>query len=314
MEIESLKTFQCVARIGSISKAADELFLSISTVTSRIKGLEEELGKSLFHRAGRRIELTEEGLEFLHCVDRFIEMLAAGRKKMRDWKQRHTGELCLAVNTTLANYIFPLLLFRFKKEYPHIRIKMMAGTNQEVIKLVHQGTATLGIVDGGIEEEGMKKVDWFINQMVPVIPARHPLAKLKRLHIRDFLSYPMVAYTSSKQEEQLLIRAYERAGFKPSAMLHLANIEMVKKLMEEVDALAFLPLISIREEISEGKLVEVSIQPPVMMRRQVQFAYRSNIEDSLSLDVFIAFSRSFDTGFLTWKPEEKKPMGVQSSG
>lgn len=115
LEIDLLKTFQRVATCGSITKAADDLYLSVSTVTGRIKVLEEEVGKPLFLRIGRKIELTEAGARFLNNVERFIDILQQGQNKIQVPGNTHAGDLNLAVTPIAASYLLPQLLKRFRE-------------------------------------------------------------------------------------------------------------------------------------------------------------------------------------------------------
>lgn len=133
LEIALLKTFQRVAESGSISKTADEMYLSVSTITWRIKSLEEEIGVQLFIRTGRRIELTDAGAAFIKHVERFIDLIEEGRSRIHSKCQSIAGDLSgdlhIAATPLFTSYILPGLFKRFREKYPMVRLKLSACSN-----------------------------------------------------------------------------------------------------------------------------------------------------------------------------------------
>jgi DNA-binding transcriptional LysR family regulator len=290
LETDILRTFQSVAKLGSISKTADNMYLSVSTVTGRIKTLEEQLGKQLFLREGRRIQLSEEGYQFLSYVERSLEILEDAQEKLHRWSETHTGVLNLAVNTTIANYIIPKLLVRFREVYPDIHIKLYSTTNEIVMQKVNQGEVELGIIDGMMEEEGMSLKPWFTDQILPVVHEHHPLFRKCTVCASELQDSSFLGYSADKQEEEKLFRWLEMANIHPNRIMEISHIEVLKKLMEVLDTVSFLPRFSILQELAEGNFGLLHLHPALVLQRQNHFIYRQNLDISLSCKTFMEFS------------------------
>ena len=87
MDTQSLKTFLVLAKLQNFTKTADELFVAQSTVTNRIAELEIEVGKPLFFRNKRRVELTEEGEQFYHYAKRILALTEEGIRNINAMEQ-----------------------------------------------------------------------------------------------------------------------------------------------------------------------------------------------------------------------------------
>ena len=107
--LRQLQVFEVIYRLGSFTRAAEELFLTQPTVSMQIKKLTESIGLPLFEHVGRRVEPTEAGSELYEACRRVFESLSNFEMKVADLKGLKRGRLRLAVVTT-AKYMAPELL------------------------------------------------------------------------------------------------------------------------------------------------------------------------------------------------------------
>ena len=118
MNIDHLKTFQEVVRLGSFSEVAKKLDISQPAVSFQIQRLEQELGIRLIDRSQRAIKLTSAGRRILH----FAESVEIEREQLRhDLEQMRediSGDLLIAASTIPGEYLLPPLLAKYKKQYP----------------------------------------------------------------------------------------------------------------------------------------------------------------------------------------------------
>jgi DNA-binding transcriptional LysR family regulator len=293
MEIDLLKTFQRVATLGSITKAADDLYLSVSTVTGRIKALEVELGKELFHRTGRRIELTDEGFQFLNYVDRFISILQEGQKKIKLSRDTHTGELSIAVTPIVASYLLPKLIRSFRMKYSQIHLRIVACPNYQVIDKVNSGQAELGIVHHFVDEGGLTSRKWFNDDLIVVLPAGHPLTERPFLQPEHLKGYPILGFPNHLQQWEAVQQWFNDADVVPNVIMELGHVETLKRLLIEFEAISFLPRISVIEEIEKGLLKTVPLTPSIHIKWEMEFVYRHNLQLSLAVNTFLDFASHY---------------------
>jgi len=113
--LRQLQVFEAIVRLGSFTRAAEELFLTQPTVSMQIKKLADSLGLALFEHVGRNVRPTEAGLELYEACRKIFETLANLEMKMADLKGIRRGRLRLGVITT-AKYFAPEVLGEFNEK------------------------------------------------------------------------------------------------------------------------------------------------------------------------------------------------------
>lgn len=291
MDIDTLTTFRKVASVGSISKAAAELYVAIGTVTGRIRMLEKELGKPLFVRAGRKISLTDDGEQFLKYVDHFLTILELGEQQMNQLRESHTGQLDIAVSEMAANYILPELLTQFKTTYPQIQLHFIILPDYLVVDKVMGGKVELGVVDQSFS--GLASRLWYSNRMVPVVFADHPLLQLEKVSPDQLKQYPLVSYSARTQEEEKLKQWLAEHGDRRQPAIRIQHLETLKLMLPKLRAITFIPHISILTEEAQGDLSTLSMKERPRIGWDTSFIHRPNLQLSLAAKTFLSFSEKY---------------------
>ena len=140
------QTFYYVAKLQSISLAAEKLFISQPAVSQVIKQLERALGCPLFIRTSRGMQLTAEGQTLYDFVETGVDQIKLGEHKLKQLLNLEGGELRIgASDMTLQFYLLPHLE-KFHKQYPAIKINVTNGPTPETIRLLKDGKIDFGIV------------------------------------------------------------------------------------------------------------------------------------------------------------------------
>ena len=292
MEIEVLKTFQKVVEYRSISKAADAMYLSVSTVTSRIKTLENQLGVELFFRTGRRLDISPDGMRFVNYVERFFNILDEGREKLTQSSNQYCGELKVAVSSNLTNYIFPKLLKQFRIMYPQIKLQIILSSNYKLVDRISNGHMELGVANHYVNEGGLISELWFKDSIVPVLPPKHPLRSVNIVTPKDIASYPFIGYESHTRKWRVIKNWFESANVKPNVVIGVSEVGLVKKFLPKINGISFLPFISVKSEIVDGEFYMCETDPPIPPRETV-FVYKKNHDLSQAARVFIDFAINY---------------------
>ena len=127
--LRQLQVFEAVARLGSFTRAAEELYLAQPTVSIQLKKLAETIGAPLFEQVGIRVQMTDTGREVYAACQEVFGTLANLEMKVADIKGLRRGHLRLAVITS-AKYLAPYLLGRFCQMHPGIDV-VLKVTNRE---------------------------------------------------------------------------------------------------------------------------------------------------------------------------------------
>jgi len=140
------QTFYYVAKLGSVSLAAEKLFISQPAVSQSIKQLELHIGCKLFVRTSKGVQLTAEGEALFYYIEPGVESIKLGERKLKELLELERGELRIgASDMTLQFYLLPYLE-EYHKRHPSIKISVTNGPTPETIELLNLGKIDFGVV------------------------------------------------------------------------------------------------------------------------------------------------------------------------
>lgn len=150
MDSSDLRVFESVARLGGMSRAAEELHTVQSNVTARVRALEEELGAPLFHRHSRGVTLTPAGQRLMPYAERVRHLLTDARRAFQDAGQPSGGLTIGSLETTAALRLSHHLT-AYASAYPEVDLVLRTGTTceliQDVLERRLEGAFVCGPVD-----------------------------------------------------------------------------------------------------------------------------------------------------------------------
>ena len=138
MDTQSLKTFVVLARLRNFTKTADELFVAQSTVTNRITELETEVGKPLFFRNKRRVELTEEGEQFQQYAKRILVLTEEGIGSINAMEQ-YKEKLHIGTTNTIYECFLDSVIKSYMKTHQDTAVKVTISHSVELIQSLQDG-------------------------------------------------------------------------------------------------------------------------------------------------------------------------------
>lgn len=146
MEIRVLQYFLAIARMESISKAADYLHITQPTLSRQIKELEDELGKTLFIRGNRKITLTDEGMYFRKRAEEIINLVEKTEAEMAGSNDVLSGEIYIGGGETEGMRLVAKAIKRVQEEQPLIKFHLVSGNAQDVTDRLDKGIIDFGFL------------------------------------------------------------------------------------------------------------------------------------------------------------------------
>jgi DNA-binding transcriptional LysR family regulator len=192
MTLDQLRVFVAVAEHEHMTRAAAALNLTQSAVSGAIQALERRHQISLFHRVGRRIELSPDGRIFLEEARGVLRGAQNAELTLLDLAGLKRGVLNLHASQTICGYWLPQHLVRFRKRYPHIEVRLSIGNTAQVAAAINAGTAELGFIEGHVDEPGLDSELIDEDQLVVVVGASHPWVSRRRIAADHLLTTPWV--------------------------------------------------------------------------------------------------------------------------
>ena len=210
----SLRLFVAAAEEGSIARAAEREHIAASALSRRIADLEHALGVPLLVRSARGIELTEAGRCVFERGTRIEQELLTLVKEVWALSGNVVGTVRLSANASAIVGELPERLQAFKQAYPAVDIALQEQRSWEVVRACLDDRADLGIAVATEAPKGLESWHFAHDPLIVLLPAGHPLAKLKRIAFEQVAASGLVGIQAGGALDQLI---HERAQ-----MAHIA--------------------------------------------------------------------------------------------
>jgi DNA-binding transcriptional LysR family regulator len=136
MDLNKLKTFVHVAELGSVTKAAEQLYRTQPAISNQLRDLERELGFVLFERRNAKIFLTREGEQLFDSARQQIQQIHDSVDRINQNKSQLSGTIRVAVERDTVSHVLPTALAGFKSEYPRLTIELVTSSFGEIDALL----------------------------------------------------------------------------------------------------------------------------------------------------------------------------------
>jgi len=237
MDIRRLQAFAKVYDLRSFSKAGEEMLLSQPTISAHVMALEEELGTQLFDRLGRTILPTQAGNVLYRYCTAIFSQLDHARADILALSKRVAGELIIGGSTIPAQYIIPRLVARFLGNYPEVRIEVRGGDTSEILAMVAEGAAHVGIVGAPAHQAELVSRSILQDELVLIAPAALAAASTTAGDIKTMLlGVPWVMREPGSGTQLALEQALARADIDVRDLRVVLQVHSSVAILECVEA------------------------------------------------------------------------------
>jgi len=226
--LRQLEVFATIARLGSFTRAAEELYLTQPTVSTQVKKLSEAVGLPLFEQIGKKIYLTDAGSALYATCRELFDTLSRFEMTAADMKGMKQGTLRLAVVTT-AKYFAPRLLGPFCQQYPGIDISLKVSNRERVLERFADNQDDLYILGQPPEEIDAVAEPFLDNPLVVLAPAKHPLAGQGRIALARLAQEPLLLREPGSGTRRAVERLFEDHGLEMNVRMELGSNEAIKQ-------------------------------------------------------------------------------------
>ena len=292
MELRNIISFLKVAELGSFSKAAIELGYSQSNITMQIKQLENELNCSLFNRIGKKISLTEKGIEFMEYASS-IHLLAEKAKQALTINPIPSGQLIIGVLESLCITYLPELIRGFYNKYPEVNTIIRIGTFKELSTLLNSNAIDLlWTFDDSITNPNWRNALEFPNAIKVIASPDHPL--LREGPVTNLSALKNCTFIFS--EQTCSYRNYFETFLQSQELpyhvfLEIGNTEIIKRFVESGLCLSVLPEFSFQKELEHKTIAVVPIDN-FHLTMYSQIFYHKNKIPTSAMNEFVNHLRS----------------------
>ena len=293
MNLDQLKTFQEVVRLGSFSEVAKKLGISQPAVSFQIQKLEHELGTRLIDRTQRGIKLTaadERLLRFADSTETGRELL---QRDLEHLREEIFGELLIAASTIPGEFLLPPLLAEFKKRHPAVKIQVDISDSLTVINGVRDTTYEVGFCGVAPEGQGLTSFKIASDEIVLIVPPEHPFARKGRIAPDELEGEPLIFREETSGTQRSLERLLDNTGLdlrKWSPNLVLGTTQAVVSAVATGAGIAFVSNLAIKQSLALGLVRQIGVSG-LRLSRDFYCIYRQERVVSRLLEGFIDFMK-----------------------
>jgi DNA-binding transcriptional LysR family regulator len=226
--LRQLEVFEAIARLGSFTRAAEELFLTQPTVSMQIKKLSDAVGLPLFEQVGKKVFLTDAGHALHKTCREIFKHFSHFEMAVADLKGLKQGTLRLAVVTT-AKYFAPRLLGPFCQQYPGIEVSLKVSNRERILERLAENQDDLYILGQPPEELDAVAEPFLDNLLVVLAPANHPLAGVKKIPLARLAEEPFLLREPGSGTRKALERLLADQGLTIKVRMELGSNEAIKQ-------------------------------------------------------------------------------------
>jgi len=287
--LRQLQVFEAIVRLGSFTRAAEELFLTQPTVSMQIRKLADTMGLPLFEHVGRNVAPTEAGLELYEASRRIFEVLANLEMKFADLKGMKCGRLRMGVITT-AKYLAPEILGEFSRVYPGIDLALKVSNREHIIERMHANEDDLYIMGQAPEDElELEAYPFAPNPLVVMAPRDHPLVGKKNIPLSRIAEEPLIIREPGSGIRDATFKAFNKQGLKLRIRMELGSNEAIKHAVVGGLGLAVLSLHTLTLEGVDGHVAILDVEGfPIL--RHWYIVHPKGKELSLVAKTFLEFA------------------------
>jgi DNA-binding transcriptional LysR family regulator len=282
--LAQLEGFVEVARLGTITRAADALAVSQPALSARLKSLEDELGSSLFTRTRRGVRLTPAGRAFLAHAERILLETERGTQELAELRTSGGDAVVLGATLGVTFTLLPLALRRFRDEHADARISVRSALSaQHLVDMVLRGEVALGLTRE-LQHPDLERIPLYDDPLLVVAPRGHRFAASGRTRLHELKDEELIVYDANAPERERVLTVLKGFGVVPRRTTTIDTVEGAKRLVEEGLGVAVLPATSVRGELRLGSIVPIVITDARLPSRAV-IAVRRNDAGPLPKDL-----------------------------
>jgi len=223
-----LEIFEAIARLGSFTRASEELYLTQPTVSMQMKKLTEAVGVPLIEQVGKKLHLTPDGQHLAQATREIFSILDRFTMSVAERRGLKQGKLSLMAITT-ASYFAPRLLGEFSKLYPGIDVSLRVTNKEQVLASMADGLDDLYFVGQPPEDIDVVATPIMDNPIVVLAAPDHPLARRRRIPLDRIAAEPWLMREKGSGTRNAIERMFSGHGLNIHPRLELGSNEAIKQ-------------------------------------------------------------------------------------
>lgn len=298
LDVKRLQVLLAVVELGSVTAAANALMYTPSAVSQQLRRLEHEVGQPLMRRKARGMSPTDAGEILVLHARKILRQLAAAEADLQEVVGLRRGRLVLGTFPTITSSFLPVVVQRFRRLHPAIRLEIRSALKAQLIEWLENGTVDLTLLWDyewqRLDPSRLTMTTLFVDPMVLVVGADHRLARRRRVDMAELADEDWIIRADHPVAD-VLRRSAVAAGFEPKVAFWANDYQEAQAMVGVGLGVAMMPRIALTNRLSAVKVVSLGKTAPI---RRVLVARRPDRVDSAAgaafCDLLVETGSSYD--------------------
>ena len=291
VNLDLYRVFYTVAKSGSLTKAAEELYISQPAVSRSIKQLETQLGVSLFTRTHRGMTLSAQGGKVIfNEVERALSLLNEAENRIEEMKNSATGVIRIGASDTIFEYFLADKIVEFHNRFPAVKFELTADFTPDTIEKLKADKCDVAFVNLPISHDPDLKLYGNCMRLNDVFVAGEKYKELaeKRVSLSELKEYPLILMEQNTVARRALDNFLSSLGVELRPSIEVGSWDLMKRLVLRGMGVGVIPREYATSQLENGSLFEIKTDPTLPVRSvgmllpknaPISYALHSFIED-----------------------------------
>lgn len=285
--LEYYKVFYYAAKFGSLTAAAEQLFLTQPNVTKTIRKLEEQLGCTLFVRTKRGVSLTQEGELLWSRVEPACRLLLTAEQELEATRLLEGGILRIAsTEMGFKTYVLPALQ-RFTEDHPNVKVMFYSALTGRILEMLRTGAIDIAVLHAPFDcDDSMEMCPIDVCPECLAVGPRYSFLADRVNRLEELQQYPFVSMPEGSATKTYLSELFQRQGLTFEADIEVTTTELALQAVASNFGIGILPWQLIGERVERGELFSVAL-PEELPGRDVFALTSRTIPVSVTAQAFL---------------------------
>ncbi|MEO8026313.1 MAG: LysR family transcriptional regulator [Bryobacteraceae bacterium] len=290
MEFSQARALLAVAELSSFKKAGERLHLSPPAIFAQVHQMESELGEKLYERKGRGLALTPAGRVLTDYCRRLVNMHDEAVDAIRVPGEAQGGSLYVGCGPQISVTLVPYLLRSYMAQHPKVELRLRTGNDDALLQDLRANAVDVLMMNLPIDLQELTHDPLWRHELVFVVPPGDPAAD--RLTASELSTRPFILCEPPTVIESSIRRFFQSAGFEPLVVMQNDQAASVRELVKMGVGISLLPIWSVSEDASMGRLRIVRLADKQLFSTMV-LVYRGTTSPQPSLSSFVSIARDW---------------------
>ncbi|HVI46889.1 MAG TPA: LysR family transcriptional regulator [Chitinophaga sp.] len=259
-----LTLIQQIVEQGSLTKAASSLYLTQSAVSHQLKDLENRIGMQIFDRINKKMLLTHAGRRIIQSAGIILPQLSRLNEDMLAYKKGKVSTLRISTECYTCYHWLPKVIAGLNSNIEKSEISIIAGATQRPMEYLLNGDLDVAIISEHPDHPAVHTSNLFSDNLVAVLPQRHPYATKKSLSASDFATEHLLTYDTNATHNH-----FSHEFFRETSPKTITRIQLTEAIVEMISAGMGVGIFAtwvIAPYLKTKNIVSIPLQSPLRKR------------------------------------------------